>query len=54
MEKVEEKKKVRKNKRKKERGLMLTLKSMDVPVVTKNKPSNKPLKGRISASTCVR
>jgi len=27
-----------------------TCMSMDVPVVTKNKPSNKPLKGLISAS----
>eukprot|EP00268_Persea_americana_P038950 TRINITY_DN3858_c0_g1_i4.p2 TRINITY_DN3858_c0_g1~~TRINITY_DN3858_c0_g1_i4.p2 ORF type:complete len:115 (+),score=24.61 TRINITY_DN3858_c0_g1_i4:867-1211(+) len=27
---------------------------MDVPVVTKNNPSNKPLKGLISASICVR
>lgn len=28
--------------------------SIEVPVVTKNKPRSKPLKGLISASICVR
>lgn len=31
-----------------------TCMSIDVPVVTKNSPSSKPLKGLMSASICVR
>jgi hypothetical protein len=32
----------------------LTCMSMEVPVVTKNNPSSKPLNGLMSASICVR
>jgi hypothetical protein len=32
----------------------LTCVSIDVPVVTKNNPSSKPLNGLMSASICVR